>query len=48
MAGSSNPRVAVIAIIDDGHGKVVAGRRIGPLGGGGSPLNPCPEALGLS
>ncbi|KAK5655263.1 hypothetical protein OQA88_5830 [Cercophora sp. LCS_1] len=37
MAGSSNPsnpRVAVIAIIDDGHGRVVAGRRIGPLGGG--------------
>ncbi|KAK0702275.1 NUDIX hydrolase domain-like protein [Lasiosphaeris hirsuta] len=31
---SSYPRVAVIAIIRDQEGKVCAGRRIGPLGGG--------------
>jgi len=41
-----DPRVAVIAVIDDGYGHVVAGRRIGPLGGGGSfpnPTQPPPE-----
>jgi len=32
-----NVRVAVIGIISNGKGQVVAGRRIGPLGGGGSP-----------
>jgi len=41
MASSSNPnpRVAVVAIITDDQGRVVIGRRIGPLGGG-KPENP--------
>ena len=46
---TKNPRVAVIGIISNGRGQVVAGRRIGPLGGGGSRLlsiyvsNPSPS-----
>ncbi|KAK3313088.1 nudix domain-containing protein [Apodospora peruviana] len=37
MAAAVNPhpRVAVIGIISDDQGRVCAGRRIGPLGGGG-------------
>ncbi|KAK3389475.1 NUDIX hydrolase domain-like protein [Podospora didyma] len=35
MSGAfQNPRVAVIGIISDTEGRVVAGQRIGPLGGG--------------
>ncbi|KAM7190113.1 NUDIX hydrolase domain-like protein [Rhypophila sp. PSN 637] len=35
MASAVNPpRVAVVAIISDNQGRVVIGRRIGPLGGG--------------
>jgi len=37
---TKKPRVAVIGIISNGRGQVVAGRRIGPLGGGGSRLFP--------